>query len=103
MSYLILSRYQHSSKPVSLSKESSPHSSDQPHSVSMDVPGGQGRQPLSTRPRVSQPRSVGEPVKVHHLTPPVDRHKVGHKKAPRTGGRYIIRVVSHEHLKHNIL
>jgi hypothetical protein len=76
-------RYQPSSKPASLSKTSSLPSSDQPHSVSMDVP---GEQAVATRPGVSHRKPVGESGKMHHLTPPVDRHRVGHKKGSRTRG-----------------
>ena len=80
-------RYQSSSKPTSPSQKQFP-TTDLSHSVSMDVP----KELTKTPPPVNNGRVPCKPAgvpsqfkAVHHLTPPIDRHRAGHKKRPKSG------------------
>ena len=83
-SFVLCFRYQQSLRPVSPSKKQPP-SSDLPHSISVDTPNELAKQPSPKDVgRVPHSKSMGEPGQlkvVHHLTQPVDKHRVGRKKA----------------------
>lgn len=81
-------RYQSSSKPGSPSQKQLPPT-DLSHSVSMDVPKElTPKTPPANAGRVPRSKSAGDSGRlkaVHHLTPPIDRHRAGRKKTNKTG------------------